>query len=258
MSLARRLVPLVLASVALAGCGRTMAPMARPIGAQRQAPASQVGAMAVAPDDAKVLAEDTRRAVYWAGDAVRVMAIHTTGLNTTAISSAANVYLSPSRYHDSQPCVFVARHFGFQVLAQYTQVPDYNRLAYNLKPLVAANIAVAAKTAFDLSKAWAPAQPASPPPGAAPGGTTEKAFFLNSRAILVQAGTADPEWRFYANGKKYAINARTKEMQAPTPQENPNDPLVQTLEADLQRASSVFLPTNPSQANIRTEPKPTN
>lgn len=252
---ASRLVTLVLVSAALVGCGRTLNQVARPTGGAKAAPAASVGTRAVAPDDAKVLTEDDRRANYWSGgDAVRVMAVHTTAMNTTALSAAANVYLSPSKFHDSKPCVFVARHYGFASVAQYQEIPDYNRLAYNLKPLAKASIAVGAKLAFDLAKGFVAPAPASSQPAAA----TEGAFFVASRAILVQAGTPDPEWRFYAADKKYAINARTKEIVAPTAQVKPNDPLNGGSEVDIQRAAAVFLPTNPMQANDRREPKASN
>ena len=257
MRFASRLVPLVLVSVALVGCGRTMNQVARPTGGAKAAPAASMGARAVAPDDAKVLAEDARRANYWSGgDAVRVMAVHTTALNTTAVSAAANVFVSPSKFHDSRPCVFVARHYGFAAVAQYQEIPDYNRLAYGLKPLDPAAIAVSATTAFGLAKGFVPPAPASGQPANTT--TAEGATFLASRAILVQAGTADPEWRFYASSKKYAINARTKEIVAPTAQVNPADPLNGGGEVDIQRAAAVFLPTNLGQANDRREPKPTN
>lgn len=255
MRFASRLVPLVLVSVALVGCGRTMNQVARPLGGAKAAPAASMGARAVAPDDAKVLNEDDRRAAYWSGgDAVRVMAIHATALNTASISAAANVYLSPSRYHDARPCVFVGRHYGFAAVAQYTELVDYNRLAYNLRPLVKEQIAVGAKLAFDLAKGFTPPAPAAGQPANT---TKEGTVFLATRAILVQLGTADPEWRFYAADKKYAINARTKEMLAPAPQVNPKDPLNGGAEVDLQRAAAVFLPTSLSQPNDRREPKPT-
>ncbi len=255
MRIASRLVPLVLVSVALVGCGRTMNQVARPIGGAKAAPASAVGTRAVAPDDTKVLTEDDRRANYWSGgDAVRVMAVHTTALNTTSISAAANVYLSPSRFHDSKPCVFVARHYGFASVAQYQEIPDYNRLAYNLKPLPAAGYAVNAKLAFDLARGFAPPAPAA----GQPANRAEGSVFLSSRAILVHAGSANPQWRFYASEKKYAIDAITKEILAPTPQVNPKDPLNGGAEVDIQRAAAVFLPTSLSQANDRREPKPTN
>lgn len=257
MRFASRLVPLVLVSVALVGCGRTINQVARPTGGAKAAPAASagMGARAVAPDDAKVLAEDERRANYWSGgDAVRVMAVHTTALNTTKVSAAANVFLSPSKFHDSKPCVFVARHYGFAAVAQYQELPDYNKLAYALKPLAKEAIAVNATMAFGLAKGFVPPAPAA----GQPAGGTEATVFLNSRAILVQTGAADPEWRFYASGKKYAINARTKEILAPVAQVNPRDPLNGGAEVDIQRASEVFLPTNLGQANDRREPKPTN
>lgn len=257
MSFARRVLPLALVAIALTGCGRTMNQVARPVGGVKANPAASgsMAARAVAPDDAKVLAEDDRRAQYWSGgDAVRVMAIHSTALNTTAISAAGNVYLSPSKFHDSKPCVFVARHYGFAAAAQYQEIPDYNRLAYNLKPLPASGYAVNAKLAFDLARNFVPPAPAAGQPATG----KEATVFLSTRAILVHAGTANPEWRFYASDKKYAIDAITKELQAPTPQVNPKDPLNGGAEVDIQRAAAVFLPTSLSQPNVRKEPTATN
>ena len=249
-----RLIPVVLCAVALVGCGRAVspaAPRAAGVGAT-------VGANAVAPDDAKVLAEDDRRAQYWAGDAVRIMAIHTTALNTTAISASGNVYLSAARYHDSKPCVFVGRHYGFKAVAQFTELADYNRLAFKLKPLPGA-VEVTATAALNLAKTFQPAAAACPSgkdcPSPAP---AAKQVFLASRAILVQsAGAAAPEWRLYGANKKYAVNTQTKEVTV-ADQQNPGDPLNEGDDVDVQRASAVFLPTSLTQANNRSAPVGTN
>lgn len=255
MTRSSRLFSLVLVAAALTGCSRAMAPT----GAARVSAPAGVTAQSVAPDDAKVLAEDVRRATYWADDAVRVMAVHTTALGTTALSASANVYYSDANYRRGQVAVFVARHYGFKFAAQFTEVKDrgLQGLASALKPLPGGT-AVTAKLAFDLAKNFKlpapqpsqPTQPTQPATGAA----ESLKLITGTRAILVQHGTEQPQWRFYAGSQKYAINADTKEVLPPEPQVNPNDPLNGGADVAIQRASAVFLPTDIMQPNDRSAP----
>lgn len=253
-----RLFSLVLVAAALTGCGRAMAPAAAKLPAS-----SSAAAKSVAPDDAKVLAEDARRAGYWAGDATRVMAIHTTALGTTALSASANVYFSEAKYRRDAVAVFVARHYGFKFVAQYTEVKDrgLQGLSSALKGLPGGTN-LTAKGAFDLARNFKlpVAQPSQPtqPTQPATGATESIKLITGSRAILVQHGTDAPQWRFYANNQKYAINADTKEILAPEPQMDPMDPLNGGADVAIQRAAAVFLPTDPMQPNDRSAPDGTN
>lgn len=240
------------AVTALSGCGRSTVAMPRqPNMAYRPAPTAPATASAVAPDDPAILTEDTRRAVHWSADAVRVLAIHTTGLNTLQVSASANVYFSAARFHDYKPCVFVARRFGFKSLAQYGEVSDYSRLVANLKPLPS-DVPVSAKIAFNVARQ-------APASGNCPAGATcpppAPRNFSSTRALLVNTGTEAPAWWLYGSGQKFTVNAQTREMSAPEPQSNPNDPLSKGLDVDLQRAAAIFLPANVRQANERKEPK---
>jgi hypothetical protein len=262
MTRSSRLFSLVLVAAALTGCSRAMAPT----GAAKLPASSASTASSVVPDDAKVLAEDARRATYWAGDAVRVMAVHTTALGTTALSASANVYYSDANFRRGEVAVFVARHYGLKFAAQFTELKDrgLQGLASALKPLPSGTN-VTAKLAFDLAKNFKfpstqPSQPIQPtqPTQPATGAAESLKLITGTRAILVQHGAEPIQWRFYAASLKYAINADTKEVLPPVPQVDPNDPLNGGADVAIQRASAVCLPTNIFQPNDRSAPVGTN
>jgi hypothetical protein len=256
--LASVMLPLVLVAT---GCG---AHVARPATGMSVAGAA-AAARSVAPDDAKLFTEDNRQAQYWAekfgGSAVLVMSIQTTALNTQKISSAANVYFSPEAFYASQPCVLVARHYLLSALSQTTEVTDFNKTAAKLKGLpVTAGDPAPGQTTPMVAPGWQIKAPAAwtlahgtPTKGAG------KTFFSSSRANLVKLhDDSNPTWNVYADGQAYVIDAVTGQAQPATTQINPNDPMNEGFEVELQRASAVWMPTNPMQPNIVAEPKPSN
>jgi hypothetical protein len=258
---ARKLMALVapaLLLTTLAGCGRTYQ-AAVPVTSARTAPVSAQG---VAPDHEAVLAGDIRRAQYWASDAKLVMAIHATKLNTTAISASANVFYSEEAFLSGKTCVFVARHYGIRPIAQYTESPDYNRLAGRLAAIGA--YTVKAQEAWRIAKTYQPdpgAGAANPAPSAAPTAAPvapKPRFFMESRAFLIQPAKGDPEWHFYGANQLFTINAKSRAVAGPTPAINPNDRLNSGLEVDMERAAANWLPLGTGGDNSITEPQPTN
>lgn len=245
-----RLLLTLVGAALLTGCGRAQGPIPRgPFPAN--GPGRTPSISAVAPDDPGIFKEDTRRAKHWSDDAVRVLAIHSTGLGLLQVSASANVFFSPSRFHDSKPSVFVARHYGFRAIAQYGAMPDYARLVANLKPLEDST-PVSAKTAFNMAR-QSPGQ-ASCPPGTTCPPNAQRSFSL-SRAILLNHSNEDPVWWVYTGKKKLTINASTRQVAPAVPQVDPNDSLASGLDVDLQRAAAIYLPVNPNQANERTAPQ---
>ncbi|MDB5096596.1 MAG: hypothetical protein JWM80_1017 [Cyanobacteria bacterium RYN_339] len=256
---ASAVLPLVLL---MTGCG---ANLARPASAVSAANAT-AAAKAVAPDDPRIFTEDNRQAQYWAqkfgGSANLVMSIQTTALNTQKISSAANVFFSPEAYYANKPCVFVSRHYLMSALGQTTELPDANKVAAKLKTLPTqesdpapgqtANIS-APGWQIKAAAAWGVAHGAPTKEGAG------KRFFSSSRANLVKLkDETNPTWNLYADGQRFVIDAISGEAQPPTTQVNPSDRLNDGQEVDLQRASQVWLPSNPAQPNIVQEPTPSN
>lgn len=220
--------------------------------------ASGAAAKAVAPDDPAVLADDVKKANYWVerygGDANLVMSIQTTALNTQKISTAANVFFSPEGFYASKPCVFVSRHYFTKGLSQQTEISDYTRLAAGLHKIGDYSVKTAA--AWSLAHGWQPIATACAPntacPTPAPAG---KAFFTSSRAMLIQ-GATNPVWELFADGHKYEIDAVANAITAHEDKAaNPNDPLDESGDADLQRASAIWLPTNPMQPNTQAQPQ---
>lgn len=222
---------------------------------------SQAAARAVAPDDPAILADDTRKANYWAekygGAANLVMSIQTTALNSQKISAAANVFYSPEAFYASQPCVFVSRHYLGKWLGQDTELADYNKLASKLKPI--GNYTVKAAAAWSLAHGWQPVPSAPPcttsgPCPSAPPAPAGKRFFSSSRAFLIQPDGGNAIWNLYAEKEKYVIDAVTGDVTPPQPQVDPNDQLNEGTEPDLQRACAVWLPMNPMQPNLQKDP----
>ena len=260
---AHKLMALVAPAVlvtTLVGCGRPYQ-SAVPVASTRTAPVSAQG---VSPDHEATLAGDIRRAQYWASDAKLVMAIHATKLNTTAVSASANVFYSQEAFLSGKTSVFVARHFGLRPIAQYTEVPDYNRLAGTLAGIGA--YTVKAADAWKLAKSYQPdpapgtATPAPAPsasPSAAPVAAKSR-FFLESRAFLIQPTGADAEWHFYGNNQFFTINAKSRAVVGPVPAINPADRLNTGREVDLERAAAAWLPLSRGGDNIVLEPQATN
>jgi hypothetical protein len=247
-----RLLLTLVGAALLTGCGRAPGSVPRgPIPAN--GPGGTPSISAVAPDDPGIFKEDTRRARHWSDDAVRVLAIHSTGLGLglLQVSASANVFFSPNRFHDYKPSVFVARHYGLRAIAQYGAMPDYARLVASLKPLEGPT-PVSAKIAFNIAR-QSPGQ-ASCPPGTTCPPNAQRSFSL-SRAILLNPSNEGPVWWFYTGKKKLTIDASTREVASSAPQVDPNDSLASGLDVDLQRAAAIFLPMNPNQANERTEPQ---
>lgn len=240
--------------ILLSGCGRTAPQLA--YAAKAPAKKAAIGAKAVSPE--REFAGDLRRAQYWAPDAVHVMAIHGTRGNTTALSASANVFFSAEAALAGAPSVFVARHFGISVAAQYLELKDYAALAGSLKPI--SGYTTTAEVAWKTVKKYVPSAPQpSPSPGAgAPTTTTPERVMLGTVAFLTQPESGDPVWAFYSNKQKFLINATTGALGAPEPQVDPNDRLNRNREADLQRAAAVWLPLSKGQVNRRDEPTPTN
>lgn len=256
---AHKLLVLVTLAGALAGCGRSYQ-MAVPVAATKSAPVSAKG---VAPDHEAVLAGDIRRAQYWAGDAKLVMAIHATKLNTTAISASANVFYSEEAFLSGKPAVFVARHFGVRPIAQYTESPDYGRLAGSLAAIGA--YSVKAEEAWKIAKNYQPdpgsgaTNPTTPAPTPTPAPVAiQKRIFLESRAFLIQPAAGDAEWHFYGQNQLFTINAKTRAVSGVSPAINPNDRLNSGREVDLERACAAWLPLSPFGSNVITEPQATN
>lgn len=247
---------LVLAAVSgailLSGCGRTSPQLAYPA---KAASKSSIGAKSVSPD--REFAGDLRRAQYWADDAVHVMAIHGTRGNTTKLSASCNVFYSPEAHYAGKPSVFVARHFGFSIAAQYSEIKDYNGLAGTLKPIV--GYSTTAEAAWSKVKKYVPAAPApSPAPGTMSASQQTERLMLGTTAFLTQPESGDPVWAFYSNKQRFLINATTGALGAPEPQVDPNDRLNRNREADLQRAAAIWLPMSLGQTNRQDEPSPTN
>jgi hypothetical protein len=243
----------------LVGCGRGV-PTA--LSAVDRAKPS-VAAKGVAPDHENVLGEDIRRARYWQADAQLVMAIHATALNTTKISASGNVFYSQEAFLAGQPCVFVARHYGFRPIAQYTESVDFARLAGRLA--VIGKYAVKAEDAWRIAKSYqpAPAPTPTPIPGAPqamhdPAPAKANAPIWSSRAVLLQPEGKAAQWYFYAQNKVITIDAETKAVLDATPRINPNDRLNTGFDVDVQRAAIAWLPTSRGGDNIITEPKATN
>jgi hypothetical protein len=256
--LASVMLPLVLIAT---GCGSSVA---RPASAMSAASAA-AAAKSVAPDDAKLFTEDNRKAQYWAekfgGNAVLVMSIQTTALNSQKLSSAANVYFSPEAYYASAPCVLVARHYLTSGLSQTTEIVDFSRVAAKLKGLPVTNGDPApGQTTPIATPGWQiKAAAAWTQAHGTPGPGMSKAFFSSSRANLVKlTDDGNPTWNVYADNQRYQIDAITGVSQPPTTQINPNDRLNEGFEVDLQRASAIWMPNNPMQPNIVAEPKPSN
>jgi hypothetical protein len=240
--------------IALSGCGRTSPQMARPLSATSKSGA--VAAKGVAPD--QVFASDLRRAKYWAGDAVHVMAVHTTFGNSTKLGASANVFFSEEARIAGATSVFVARHYGVSAVAQYTEMKDYAGLAGSLQPIENFVGAARAEEAWSKVKQYNPAP--APSPSAAPAQTyvPNGQTLLSTMAFLVQ-GTegADSAWSFYTSKQKFTINALTGALGAPQPRVDPNDRLNTSFEANLQRAAAVWLP-NKGTTNRQDEPQGTN
>lgn len=238
---ARILTLLAVAGLMATGCGRQMPQLARPAMEQARQP---VQARSVTPD--QEFAKDLKRALYWDRAAVLVMSVHTTALNTRAISASANVFYSPERAYAGKTSVFVARHYGISAAAQYTEMPDFEGLASSLQPIGAYKIK--AEEAWAMAKNWrrAPApQPSSLPAGA----QVKEQIMLSSRAFLIQEKGQSPTWNFYANSHKFTIDANSGQMPEPTIQDNPNDYMNKAREVQLQRAASTWLPTSLGQTN---------
>jgi hypothetical protein len=255
---ARKLMALVapaLIAASLAGCGRSYQ-AAVPVASTRS---TVVSAQGVSPDHEATLAGDIRRAQYWASDAKLVMAIHATKLNTTAISASANVFYSQEAFLSGKTSVLVARHYGLRPLAQYTEVPDYNRLAGSLAAIGAYSIK--APEAWKIAKNYQPdpapgaTQPApSAAPTAAPAAPKPR-FYLESRSFLIQPAAGDAEWHFYGGSQFFTINAKSRAVVGPAPAINPNDRLNTGREVDLERAAAAWLPLGTGGDNITAEPK---
>lgn len=243
----RALAALLIPGLLLAGCGRTGVQPALPA-ATKVAPSNAVAAKGVSPDHEATLAGDIRRAQYWAGDAKLVMAIHATTLNTTAVSASANVFYSQENFLAGRTSVFVARHYGFRPIAQYTESVDYNRLAGRLAAIGA--YSVKATEAWKIARSYVPTpaagQVAAKPPLA-----------LATRAFLIQP-SGPAAWHFYSGNQHFTIDATTRAVTAVDPRVNPNDRLNTGMEVDLQRASIAWLPTSKGGDNITTEPTGTN
>gem|GEM_PF-6316913 len=222
------------------------------------------GVRATTPDDEKTLFEDTRRALRWRADAERVMAIHTTTMNSLALSSSCNVYFSNGAFFESRPAIFLARHYGMSGVKQYLELSDHIATARSFQAL--GDSLVRANEAWNLARRIVPAvmPSAVPSPGASAANAVQSAyqpqtrFFASSRAFLLRLDDHAPEWWVFANQQKFVINAVSRGVQGPTPQLDPVDPLQQGLDVELQRAAAVWLPSHPFKANDRSEPSPTN
>jgi hypothetical protein len=225
-------------------------------GAQIKSP-HHVAAKAVAPDDPGILADDLRKANYWAekfsGSANLVMSIQTTALNSQKVSSAANVFFCPEAYYASKPCVFVTRHYLSKYIGFDTEMVDFNRFASKLKTIGPYD--VKAPAAWSNAHGWQPAAicPTTGPCPAPAAAAAGKLFFSSSRAFLTQ-GDSTATWSLYADKQKFAIDAKSGVVSAPVPQIDPNDKLNEGYEPDSQRAAAVWLPTSPFEANIQTDP----
>jgi hypothetical protein len=244
--IARILAAAVIPALLLSGCGRTIQPALPAIAKGHQAP---VAAKGVSPDHEATLSGDIRRAKYWMADAELVMAVHSTNFNTTAISASANVFYSQEAFLSGKTCVFVARHYGIRPIAQYTESPDYNRLAGRLKAIGA--YSVKAEEAWRIARSYAPA-PAAGQVAAKP------KLALSSRAFLIQPEGGTAQWNFYSGNVHFTIDAGSRAVLDMTGRVNPNDRLNAGMEVDLQRAAIAWLPTNRGGDNIITEPQPTN
>jgi hypothetical protein len=252
MKQVRHLVFAILpAALLLAGCGRGPVTASS---AQVKGKTS-VAAKAVAPDDPSILADDMRKANYWAekygGSANLIMSIQTTALNSQKISSAANVFFSPEGYYGAKPCVFVTRHYLSKYIGFDTEMVDYNKFASRLKPIGAHT--VLAPAAWSLAHGWQPAAicpTTGPCPTPAPAGNR---FFTSSRAFLTQAD-AGPAWSLYADKQKFVIDAVSGVVAAPIAQIDPTDKLNEGFEPDSQRAAAVWLPSSPFEPNTQTDP----
>ncbi|MEB3196217.1 MAG: hypothetical protein VKP62_03345 [Candidatus Sericytochromatia bacterium] len=235
-------------SLCLTACGRPApAPIVRlPQAGKRLAPQQPVSVSAVAPDQPRLLAEDHRRAKQWAADAVRVMGVYSTSGGLAPWTASANVYTSPSRAASGNPAVFVARHFGFQAIAQYSEVADYPQLAGQLAalpdemPVNAASAITAARQA--------------PLPSSTPVGSLPRAF-TPSRAILLGSQGGAPEWRLYDGGVRVTVDARSKTLSPAVAVGNPIDPLAQGIDVDIQRAAAAYLPSGLLGPTERREPQ---
>lgn len=236
------------------GCGVNQPQLARPVSLQ----ANTYAARGVQPDS--TFQNDLRRAQYWDPDAVLIMSIQCTALNTTHISAACNVFYSDDMYTNSQPCVLVARHYGFPGIARYSAVVDANDLAHQMKPI--GGYVVTADQAFSIAKTFPGMlmNPAPAVPGAAPTAAPAPVnrIFPFTRAFLQQPEQGDPEWDFYATNQKFAIDAQTKAVLSESQRQDPNDRLNSGLDVALQRASAMWLPMLPGESSDHSAPTATN
>lgn len=142
-----------LVAVGLTGCGRASALN----GVALKRATGPAIAQGVAPDQDKVLAEDTRRAKYWAEDARWVMAIQEAKANSQAFTSAANVFYSPGRAEAGQPAVLAVRRTALGL--QANAMNDFANLAAGLQPLELAPLKAAEAWALARRGEAAPAGP---------------------------------------------------------------------------------------------------
>lgn len=274
---ARWIATLLSPALLLAGCGRAMTSVAGPMAKTT----SGIQARSVSPAQDSVLAGDVRRALYWAPDAQLVMAVQTTILVSTALSASANIFVSQQQYINGSPNVFVARHYGFPLVATYATTTNDAQLAnglgaLNQQPLsndsqMLAGIwqgLVSPQEAISIAKTFSnvpvPAPTTAPTtcsamgcPVPAPTIVPANRFFVATRALLVQGGNG-PVWNFYGNTEKFVIDATTRQVQGPLPAPNPADELNTGTDVDLQRASMDWLPMSPMQPINQQVPTATN
>lgn len=222
----RHLALALAACTALTACGQ-----AAQLTSARPASAKNASASGIAPDSARILAEDTARATYWQPDAVRVMALRSTRLNTTALSSTANVFYSADAAADDKPALLIARHTGVASAAKFYEERLYTEVAASLAP-IGDDVTVTADQALQT------AQQALAPAGSAAGA---KATIFSSNAFLV-ADEAGPKWVLTAGSRQVVVHAQTRAVLQTAPRPKLNQYYNQDFALELQRAAATWLP----------------
>lgn len=247
------------------GCGRTsgLTSAAALAAAKRNA---GVAAQGVAPDQDKVIAEDLRRAKYWAEDARWVMAIQEAKANSQIFTSAANVFYSPSRADSGQTAVLAVRRTALGL--QANAMNDFANLAAGLQALEVAPLKAA--EAWSLARRGEPAPAAPNAPVVAPvvnplpqpvaEPVDQPSFALQqaapvagrslwgARLVLARPAGRNPEqpapmvWRVYSGSMTTLLDASNKRILGTLQRDKPNDPLAIGQDVALERAAAAWLP----------------
>lgn len=240
------------------GCGRANSLSSAAALAKRNA---AVSAQGVAPDQDKVLADDLRRAKYWADDARWVMAIQEAKANSQAFTSAANVFYSPSRAEAGQAPVLAVRRtlLGLQANA----MNDFASLAAGLQSLE--NAPLKAAEAWALARRGEPTPVApvvNPLPEQPVAPAVEPIFSLQqanatavpgrslwgARLVLARPAGRNPEqaapmlWRVYSGNLTTLLDAGSKRLVGTLQRDKPTDPLANGQDVALERAAAAWLP----------------